>query len=61
MRGNGFLLFALVIAAIFYGAYFSLGPLERWQKRLVRDLERLKGGAGKCADATEPVREPEQH
>ena len=33
---NCLLLFALTVAGILYGAYFSRGPLERWHKRLAQ-------------------------
>lgn len=61
MKANGFLLFALSIAAVFYGAYFSRGPLERWHKRLAQDLERLKSGAARAEkSSSETADEPRE-
>jgi len=61
MKGNGFLLFALTVAAVFYGAYFSRGPLERWHKRLAQDLERMRTGAGRAdGDGKVASRDPER-
>ena len=53
MSGYGFLFFALSVGGVVFGAYFSMGFLERWNRRLRVDLERMRKNPMQKPDQTD--------